>query len=679
MERLRKSNRFKLQVAILLAAILVIDQSCSLSWSLNTEGVRFLKQLFDCGLNFKIWVLWVLSFMGFAGLALLKFREGIETDPFGVLSGWGNDGEAADLGPCSWFGVECADGKVVILNLRDLCLGGTLSPELGKLTNMKSIILRNNCFNGTIPREIGDLKELEVLDLGYNNFTGPFPSDLVNNLSLSILLLDNNNFLSSLSPEVYDLKTLSEFQVDENQLTSSHNDASCNCRSSSWNIIQTGDATERKLLQVSPSPAPSPSAPSPSPLPISSISSPQSQIDASSPSPVLPPLPVFQPASPPINSLPEADPAVAPSPSSVPNFSNSNSKHHRVLIWSGVIGGSVFIFLTAFGFLFFKRNEVVTVNPWATGLSGQLQKAFTTGVPSLQRPELVTACEDFSNIIGSMLDGTVYKGILSSGVEIAVTSTAITSAKDWNKKLETQFRNKIEMLSKVNHKNFVNLIGYCEEQKPFTRMMVFEYAPNGTLFEHLHIKEAEHLDWSTRLRVAMGIAYCLEYLHQLNPPISHKNLKSSSIYLTEDYAAKISDFSFWDATKTGPTKTELLESPPSSPQTNVYSFGVILFELITGKMTDDSSEFLASDFLKTEQPLTSLVDPSLSSFENSMVNKLFDVVKMCVVSDPDQRPVMREVTSRLKEITDVAPESAIPRSSPLWWAELEILSTAESN
>ncbi|KAD3338489.1 hypothetical protein R6Q59_026744 [Mikania micrantha] len=646
MERFWKNNSFKLQLAMVLLAI---HHNSSVCWSLNTES-----------------------------LALLKFRAGIERDPFGALSGWNHDGDAADLGPCSWFGVECSDGKVVVLNLRDLCLGGTLSPDLGKLTNMKSIILRNNSFTGTIPQEIGDLKELEVLDLGYNNFTGPFPSDLVNNLSLSILLLDNNNFLDSFSPEVYNLKTLSEFQVDENQLTSSHNEASCNSKSSSWNIVHAGDATKRKLLHVSPSPSPSPSS-SPSGLPISSISSPPSQTAVPSLAPVLLPLPIFPPASPPTNSLvPEMEPTLAPSPAMVPNSGNHNSNHHTVLILSGVIGGSVFILFTAFGFLFFKKNKVVTV-PWATGLSGQLQKAFTTGVPSLQRVELVTACEDFSNIIGSMLDGNVYKGTLSSGVEIAVTSTAITSAKDWNKKLETEFRNKIEMLSKVNHKNFVNLIGYCVEQKPFTRMMVFEYAPNGTLFEHLHIKEAERLDWSTRLRIAMGIAYCLEYLHQLNPPISHKNLKSSSIYLTEDYAAKISDFSFWDATKTGPAKTEILETPPSSPQTNVYSFGVILFELITGKIVNDSSENLVLDVLKTEQPVTSIVDPSLSSFENDMVSRLFEVVKMCVVSDPNQRPVMREVTGWLKEITDVAPESAMPRTSPLWWAELEILSSAESN
>lgn len=113
---------------------------------------------------------------------------------------------------------------------------------------------------------------------------------------------------------------------------------------------------------------------------------------------------------------------------------------------------------------------MVAVEPWATGLSGQLQKAFVTGhssfslsycvcmfvyihvifmfesvsgVPKLQRSELDTACEDFSNIIGTLLDGTVYKGTLSSGVEIAVTSAAVKSAQDWSKNLETQFRNKV--------------------------------------------------------------------------------------------------------------------------------------------------------------------------------------------------------------------------------------------
>ena len=133
-----------------------------------------------------------------------------------------------------------------------------------------------------------------------------------------------------------------------------------------------------------------------------------------------------------------------------------------------------------------------------------------TGVPSLGRTELQTACEDFINVIGSSSECIVYKGTLSSGVEIAVVSTSADSAKDWSDSSEEQFKNKvtcnamgtttmllvqcmltavlfqISMLSKVNHKNLMNLLGYCTCDEPFTRMMVFEYAPCGSLFEQLH-------------------------------------------------------------------------------------------------------------------------------------------------------------------------------------------------
>ncbi|KAI7989237.1 putative LRR receptor-like serine/threonine-protein kinase [Camellia lanceoleosa] len=133
--------------------------------------------------------------------------------------------------------------RLQTMNLKDLCLEGTLAPELGKLTYIKLITLRNNSFRGNFSMEIGELKELEVLDLGYN-FSGPFPSNFGNNMSLSILLLDNNNF--NISPELYELQMLFEFQVDENQLTSAALKASCNSRSSSCKRIRAlglGNAT----------------------------------------------------------------------------------------------------------------------------------------------------------------------------------------------------------------------------------------------------------------------------------------------------------------------------------------------------------------------------------------------------------------------------------------------------
>lgn len=108
----------------------------------------------------------------------------------------------------------------------------------------------------------------------------------------------------------------------------------------------------------------------------------------------------------------------------------------------------------------------------------------------------------------------------------------------------------------------MNLIGYCQEENPFTRMMVFQYAPNGTLFEHLYVKESEHLDWGARIRIAMGMVHCLDRMHDLNPPLALNNLHSSSVFLIEDYAAKVSDFTFWNkmtASKMGSPMTELLK------------------------------------------------------------------------------------------------------------------------
>ena len=133
------------------------------------------------------------------------------------------------------------------------------------------------------------------------------------------------------------------------------------------------------------------------------------------------------------------------------------------------------------------KCNVGIIRPWKTGLSGQLQKVFVTGVPKLNQVDLETTCEDFRNFIGSSPDSMLYKGTMSNGVEIVVTSTTISSAKDWPE------HSKLYLRKKINHKNIDNLLDFCKEEEPFKRMMVFEYTPNGTLFEHLYNEEAEDL------------------------------------------------------------------------------------------------------------------------------------------------------------------------------------------
>ncbi|XP_076928509.1 inactive receptor-like serine/threonine-protein kinase At2g40270 [Bidens hawaiensis] len=579
-------------------------------------------------------------FLNDEGFNLLRFRDRVENDPFGVLSNWKDDIGVPN--PCSWFGVECSNGHVVSLNLRNMRLGGTLASELGNLAHIKSIILRNNSFYGMIPKKIRKLNKLKLLDLGYNKFGGAVTSDLENSQSPKIILLDNNPRLDDKSPEAQQLTLLPEANIK------SHRKLLQNIP-----VLAPGSLIPSSSPTPSPSPTPTPS-PSPTPTP------------SPSPSPTERPLAIPTPLpapTPPTTTWPPPSPSP---PSSTSD--NRNSNNHLGLILPVAIGSSALIGLAAL--ILWRCNKVATVRPWATGLSGQLQKAFVTGVPKLKRSELEAACEDFSNVIGSTPFGTVYKGTLSSGVEIAVASVAAPSAKDWSKHLESLFRKKIDMLSKVNHKNFVNLLGFCEEDEPFTRMIAFEYAPNGTLFEHLHIQESEHLDWGMRMRIAMGMAYCLDHMHQLTPPISHQNLNSSSVNLTEDYAAKISDLGLCNDSSTTPTE--------QTPENNVYSFAIILFEMITGRIPyagSDAVDDWVLDFLKSEKPLIEMVDPTLDSFDADQLEAVDNVIRSCVCSDPSRRPKMRDVTSRLKEITRIAQDEAIPKISPLWWAELEILST----
>ena len=189
-------------------------------------------------------------------------------------------------------------------------------------------------------------------------------------------------------------------------------------------------------------------------------------------------------------------------------------------------------------------------------------------------------------------------------------------------------------------------------------------------FLNFVVQESEHLDWGMRMRIAIGMAYCLDYMHQLTPPVSHKNLNSSSVNLTEDYAAKISDF--------GLCNDSSMANTQPTPESNVYSFGVVLFEMITGKIPyagGDTIDDWAIDFLRGENPMLDLVDPTLESYDTDQLEAIGKVIRRCTDPDPKRRPNMKDVTSRLKEITGIAQDGATQKISPLWWAELEILST----
>ncbi|GMH30466.1 hypothetical protein Nepgr_032309 [Nepenthes gracilis] len=717
----------------------LVEQAMGGRW--NAMGFQFICYMilfFSSGLR-------DCSSLNVQGLNLLKFRERVRFDPYNAFESWNPD----DENPCIWFGVHCVDGKVQMLNLGGLSLEGTMSPELGHLSDLKVLVLYGNNFSGVIPKELGKLKTLELLDLRDNNLSGKIPFEIGKMMPLTHLMLCGNKFEGSIPRELEDFSSPSELQFDPKIAPVASSGIGCIIRKSGnrpnfvtdsmfgrvdkhgsnlrspyepsliQNVHNLKNFARRRLPEQS-SNLKAASAQVGSP-PTQILSSPTSHSSGSFPAVSSeknqshPHFPTTAPAAP----LLEAN-------KSTSNYGAGNPSEKVWIYVAVALGVALLIAVAAAGVFVCRSRGVTTIGPWKTGISGQLQKAFTTGVPKLNRSELELACEDFSNIIESFDGCTLYKGTLSSGVEIAVASTSITSAKDWSQEAEMAYRKKIETLSRVNHKNFVNLIGYCEEVEPFVKMMVFEYAPNGTLFEHLHVKEVEHLDWVARMRIIMGMAYCLQYMHDLNPPVAHSKFNSLNVYLTDDYAAKIAEVPFSKdvaskakasdenehkneesplpadpessvyiakiaevpfskeavskAMTSGEDEEKDKEWPlPADRESNVYSFGVLLLEIISGRLpySEEQGSLVnwAAQYLNDKQNLCSVIDPTLKSFKNNELETICDVIQECVRVDPKQRPPMKEIALKLREGITMAPDAAVPRLSPLWWAELELLSS----
>ncbi|WVZ25162.1 hypothetical protein V8G54_003706 [Vigna mungo] len=673
--------------------------------------------------------------MDITGLSLLEFRGGITSDPFHALSNWNPN----DCNPCQWYGVRCVGGKVRMLVLPELSLEGTLAPELGKLSHLKSLILYKNRFSGTIPEELGDLDKLKLLDLRGNNMTGCVPAEIGHLLLSEQLFICDKKCESSDSQGIGKLRLPCSINLSTRLTTSSVGKnrkvaprlklvkATPHANAEKWCGILTGaddseidqnvdnvvNSARRKLLDQSSNLAAAPFSGGPT-IQISYIPITQS----SGAFPAFPDANKQQNQSP--GQLPSTSNLTPTSQTNQPNLANvaSGKLWEYITIIAGV---AVLVIIVLIMLCIWRKRAAKVIKPWKTGISGQLQKAFITGIifskyeavfnsiiisvhqrisDSLKNltAELETACEDFSNIINTFDECTIYKGTLSSGVEIAVDSTIVTSARDWSKTMETAYRKKIATLSRVNHKNFTNLIGYCDEEEPFTRMMVFEYAPNGSLFEHLHgnaadlieglVKEVEPLDWSARMRVIMGTAYCLQYMHHdLNPPVAHSNLNSVAILLTDDFAAKISEIAFGknvsSQANTPGHESHKCDLPPhADPETDVYNFGVLLLEIISGKLpySEEHGHITdwAAEHLNNKESVSNLIDPSLESFKGEELDVICEVIKECLQSDARLRPSMKDIAPRLREVLHVSPEQAVPRLSPLWWAELEILSLETS-
>ncbi|WVZ56526.1 hypothetical protein U9M48_007042 [Paspalum notatum var. saurae] len=311
--------------------------------------------------------------------------------------------------------------------------------------------------------------------------------------------------------------------------------------------------------------------------------------------------------------------------------------------------------------------------------------------------ELIAATDGFTvdTLLGQGGFGQVYKGFLDSTNQVLAQEVAVKRLDIQGQQGNREFVTEVLMLDQLDHPNLIKLVGYCSEH--CQRILVYEYMPLGSLHSHIHDLPPgqQPLDWTTRIKILLGAAKGLEHLHHtVYPPIINRDVKCSNILLGEGYHPKLSDFGL---AKLGPTgdnthvstrvmgtagycAPEYLMSGKLTKKSDIYSFGVVMLEVLTGRMARDErlpepmrnltvwlrllfsgiqpipwSQLFQSQAanLRHRKDATNLVDPALQGPRSATsVYQAFYVAGLCVSESPVPRPDIRDVVTALSGILE---------------------------
>ncbi|CAI9786209.1 unnamed protein product [Fraxinus pennsylvanica] len=526
-------------------------------------------------------------------------------DPNNVLQSW----DATLVNPCTWFHVTCnSDNSVTRVDLGNANLSGQLTPQLGQLPNLQYLELYSNNISGRIPNDLGNLTNLVSLDLYLNSLNGPIPSTLGELQRLRFLRLNNNTLTGTIPMSLTNVTSLQVLDLSNNNLS--------------------GTVPINGSFQLF--------------TPISFNNNPNLI-----PPPVTPP-PPLQPTN--------------PSSSRVGNSATG-------AIAGGVAAGAALLFAApAIALALYRRRK---------------QPVHFFDVPAEEDPEvhlgqlkrfslreLQVATDNFSNknVLGRGGFGKVYKGRLADGSLVAVKRLKEERTQGG----ELQFQTEVEMISMAVHRNLLRLRGFC--MTPTERLLVYPYMANGSVASCLRERSESQppLDWTIRKRIALGAARGLAYLHDhCDPKIIHRDVKAANILLDEDFEAVVGDFGlaklmdYKDTHVTtavrgtiGHIAPEYLSTGKSSEKTDVFGYGVMLLELITGQRAFDlarlanDDDVMLLDWVKEllkQKKLETLVDADLQgNYIDEEVEQLIQVALLGTQSSPMERPKMSDVVRMLE-------------------------------
>ncbi|CAL5036479.1 unnamed protein product [Urochloa decumbens] len=505
--------------------------------------------------------------------------------------------------------------SLTYLNLSSNNFKGQIPSELGHIVNLDTLDLSYNEFSGPVPPTIGDLEHLLQLNLSKNHLIGSLPAEFGNLRSVQVIDISSNNLSGYLPEELGQLQNLDSLILNNNNLVGEIPAQLANC----FSLITLNLSYNNFSGHV-------PAARNFSKFPMDSF---------------------------------EGNPMlhVYCQDSSCGHSHGTKVNISRTAVACIILG---FIILLCIMLLaIYKTNKPL---PPEKGSDKPVQGppklvVLQMDMASHTYEEIMRLTENFSEkyIIGYGASSTVYKCDLKSGKAIAVKRLY----SQYNHSLR-EFETELETIGSIRHRNLVSLHGFS--LSPHGNLLFYDYMENGSLWDLLHGPSKKvKLDWDTRLKIAVGAAQGLAYLHHdCNPRIVHRDVKSSNILLDENFEAHLSDFgiakcvpaakshaSTYVLGTIGYIDPEYARTSRLNEKSDVYSFGIVLLELLTGKKAVDNESNLHQLILSKADDNTVMeaVDSevSVTCTDMNLVRKAFQLALLCTKRHPADRPTMHEV------------------------------------
>ncbi|XP_073149347.1 systemin receptor SR160-like [Henckelia pumila] len=511
--------------------------------------------------------------------------------------------------------------------------GGVTKPTFNNNGSMIFFDLSYNRLEGSIPKELGSMFYLSILNLGHNDLSGPIPEELQGLKSLAILDLSYNKLNGTIPVALKSLAMLGEIDLSNNNL----------------------------------------SGPIPESAPFDTF--PDSRFANNSGLCGYP--------------LPPCGSALAPDTGQHPK------SHRRQASLAGSVAmGLLFSLFCIFGLIIVavetkkrRKKKEAALEAYMENHSNSAtaqsvwklstREALSISIATFEKPlakltfaDLLEATDGFHNdcLIGSGGFGDVYKAQLKDGNVVAIKKLIHVSGQG-----DKEFTAEMETIGKVKHRNLVPLLGYCKVGEE--RLLVYEYMKYGSLEDVLHDRKkiGIKLSWASRRKIAIGSARGLAFLHHnCIPHIIHRDMKSSNVLIDENLEARVSDFGMarhMSAQDThlsvstlagtpGYVPPEYYQSFRCSTKGDVYSYGVVLLELLTGRQPTDSADFGDNNLVgwvkqHAKTRISDVFDPQIMKEDPSLEIELLQHLKVacaCLDDRPWKRPTMIQVMAMFKEI-----------------------------